>query len=166
MNVSIPNCNSKDTHVKYPKCEHLEAAEKWINHYTFLEQQKMRRVENLHNFGGKKKKYNYKKMEYQAIVLRAIKKHSLKNNDKRRLKIRLWPRRDECGNKIYNEAGIVEKIERYDIMAFVRMLVAAKSISDDIFNEFLSIYDVRQIMDNIMEDYFGDLKLFLNKKTL
>ena len=83
MIVSIPNyVSARSIHGKYPKCEHLEAAEKWMDHYTFLEKEKMRRVESLQNSGGKKRKYNYKKKECKTIVLRAIKKHSLKDREK------------------------------------------------------------------------------------
>ncbi|MDO4282941.1 MAG: hypothetical protein Q4D02_04815 [Clostridia bacterium] len=170
MTISIPDYEFCEPTVletqNIPNSEHLEAIEKWIEHYKMLEAEKMQRVRRLYNCAGKNKKYRYKKKLCQNVVKRAIKKKSLKYNDKGMLKIRLWPRLDENGNKLHDSRGVVVKVERYDILAFVRILVAAKSLGNDIFYEFLSIYDVKQIMNNITEDYFGDLRLFLSRDTI
>lgn len=146
------------------KAEHIEMAKRLIEHYEILENRKQRSINEKNR--RKKHKLKSKKQLYKAIVIVSIRNKSLKYNDRRVLKIRLWPKYDEFHNKIYDENGITKKIERYDILAFTRLLVAAESISDETFLDFLSVYDVKQIMDNIMEDYFGDVKVFLTREEL
>ena len=60
----------------------------------------------------------------------------------------------------------MKKVERYDIISLIRILKEAQDLGEDVFYEFLNLYDVRKILDTVMEDYFGDLQLFLERKTL
>lgn len=151
---------------QYYEIEHVRLARKMMEHYKVLEARKLRKIENEGNYYIKKKKISQKKNKYKAIVIVSIRKKSLKYNDRGQLKIRLWPRKDKDGNKIYDEKGIVVKVERYDIIALTRLLIAANSLGDETFYNFLSIYDVKKIMDNVLEDYFGDLKAFLERKEI
>lgn len=147
------------------KIKHVELARKLIEHYRELEADKLRKIQEAGKYAIKRKKFSQKKNKYKAIVIVSIRKKSLKYNDRGQLKIRLWPRKDKDGNKII-ENGVAVKVERYDILALTRLFVAANSLGDDTFYNFLSIYDVKKIMDNVLEDYFGDLKTFLERKEI
>lgn len=147
------------------RVEHLEMTERLMEHYNVLDDRKRRYLDKGVKARRKKAKLKSKRYLYKAIVIVSIRNRSLKYNDRRVLKIRLWPRYDEFHNKMY-ENGVVKKVERYDILAFVRLLVAAKSISEESFLDFLSIYDVKQIMDNLIEDYFGDVNTFLTREEI
>lgn len=154
---------------KFNQCyeiEHVRLARSMMQHYKALEKKKLRKIENEGNYYIKRKKFSKKKNKYKAIVIVSIRKKSLKYNDRGQLKIRLWPKRDIDGNKLYDKDGIVQKVERYDIIALARLLVAANSLGNETFYSFLSIYDVKKIMDNVIADYFGDLKSFLDRKEL
>lgn len=148
------------------KVMHIEMAEKLIEHHNMLDDGKIQKLNKKVEYRRKTAKFIAKKRLYKAIVIVSIRNKSLKYNDRRVLKIRLWPRYDEFHNKLYDENGITKKVERYDVLAFTRLLVAAKSISEESFLDFLSIYDVKQIMDNLIEDYFGDVNTFLTKEEL
>lgn len=148
------------------RVEHLEMTERLMEHYNVLDDRKRRYLDKGVKARRKKAKLKSKRYLYKAIVIVSIRNRSLKYNDRRVLKTRLWSRYDEFHNKMYDENGITKKVERYDILAFVRLLVAAKNISDETLLDFLSIYDVKQIMDNLMEDYFGDVNTFLTREEI
>ncbi len=151
---------------QYYEIEHVRLARKLMSHYKILEAKRLRKIENEGNYYIKRKKFSQKKNKYKAIVIISIRKKSLKYNDRGQLKISLWPKRDLEGNKVYDENGIVVKVERYDIIALTRLFIAANSLGEDVFYNFLSIYDVKKIMDNVIADYFGDLKAFFERKEL
>ncbi len=141
----------------------------WLKHYDDMYSRKLIAMESTlpeETFSKKERKFHRKKMEYRYIVLRSLKQRSLRLSDNRKLKIRRWCRLDEEGNKQYNENGSVKKVERYDIISLIRILKEAQDLGEDVFYEFLNLYDVRKILDTVMEDYFGDLQLFLERKTL
>ncbi len=145
--------------------KYLQLARDFIKHYNILDEARAEEIIRCGDY-TKLPKYNRKKLEYRNIVLKSIKKNSLRYNDRRKLKIRLWPRFDENGEKMLDDNGVTLKVERYDIIAFVRLLVAAKELGNNTLYDFLSLYDVRHIMDNIIEDYFGDVRLFLSRESL
>lgn len=150
---------------------YISMADMYIAHYEILICKKMRSIEGDIREKQKRKKYSAKRREYEIIVLRALKKHSLKEADKNNvLRIRYWKRKDEYGNKLYDVNGNILKVERYNIVAFVRLLYAAKYLEkingETILKDFLSLYDVKVIMDNIEEDYFKDMEKFMSRNSL
>lgn len=138
----------------------------WIEHYNRAYQRKLKGLNGSENYDRKVAKFSLKMREDAYIVLRAIKKKSLKLNDKGRLKIRKWPIRNENGERMKDEKQITLKVERYDIIALVRLLKAAQDLGEDVFEQFLGIYDVKEIIHTVKADYFGDLATFLSRRSI